>query len=264
MVFVNNFIDKWSYIINFYRKAELKYTLNNFIWSISSLGYIISILTVYYFNNKTAFEGFIGYNFVSYIIFIFTNSWVNLDISARIADGKLTTMLLTPTHFLTRYFAMFIGRNCLAYFIISIPAIILFSFFALPYLNFEITFLNFVITCVLLITSYIISFFLNTIAGFATFWTTRNDAVNEFYFVFRNLLRGDLVILTTVATVFNWIIFQPFAFIAHHPFMVLTNKYNFNQILWTIAGSLFWVFTLYLVTKLILKLGLKKYEGTGL
>ena len=261
---ITHFIQKWSFVINFYRKAELKYTANNFIWSISSLGFIASTLFVYYFSNKLAFDQFVGYNFICYIIFIFTNSWVNLDISSRIADGKITSMLLTPTHFFQRYLAMFIGRNCLAYFVISIPAIILFGIFAFPYLNFDFKWYNILITLFLLLGSYFISFWLNSIAGLMTFWTIKNDAVNEFYFVLRNLLRGDLVILTSVATVFGWILYQPFAFIAHHPFMVLTNQYGANQILWTIFGSISWTIILWKITSLILKFGLKKYEGTGL
>lgn len=255
---------KWLYIILFYQKREMKYKINNIVWSLTMIGYVGSITFVYYFANKSIFSEVVEYMFYTHILFLMANPWINLDLSNRIFEGKLTADLLSPTHVFWKYIFAFVGRNNLAYNIISIPSIIIFWLFIRQYLTTTITFENFILTIPMVIIGYFIYYCIGFMIGSVAFWVNRTDAVNEFLYMIRGILRGDIVMLSITSLYWQGILIQPFAFVGYHAFKILTSKYSQIETIGTFIVAIFWCIVLFILSRIIFKFGLKHYEAVGL
>ncbi len=255
---------KWLYIVDFYRRRELTYIANNILWSISLMCHLGSIIFVYFFANPSIFGEVIEYMFWTHVIFLITNSWVTLELSARIFEGKITSNLIVPTNLYWKNFWTFVGKSLCAYAIISLPALFVFWLFAKSYLISTITIQSIIMCIPLLILGYWLYFSIGYISASVTFWVLRPDAVNDFFYVIRNLFRGDLIQLSRLASIYPLVIWQPFAFVGYHTYNTLLNKYSTQDYLIFLCGSIFWAIILFLLARIIFKMGLKKNEAVGL
>jgi ABC-type uncharacterized transport system permease subunit len=166
---------KWFYILDFYRKSELNYPTNNILWSITSIGYLASIIFVYFFANPSIFNEVVEYMFWTHIIFLLTNSWVQLELSAKIFEGKITSHLIVPTDLYWKNFWTFLGKNLFAYILISLPALFFFWIFAFPYLVSTITIQSILLSIPLLMLGYWLYFSIGYMSAATTFWILRPD-----------------------------------------------------------------------------------------
>jgi ABC-type uncharacterized transport system permease subunit len=89
-------------------------------------------------------------------------------------------------------------------------------------------------------------------------------AANDFFYVVRNILRGGLIQLSRFATIFPFVIWQPFAFVGYHTYNTLLNKYTFQEYFIFLGISIIWNIIVFLLARIVFKLGLKKNEAVGL
>jgi ABC-2 type transport system permease protein len=103
------------------------------------------------------------------------------------------------------------------------------------------------------------------VVGLIAFWSVQTTAVDSFYYSLRNFLRGDNIPLWILATYFgSWVSFTPFAFFIHHPFQIYLGKYSATEIVYTFVGGIGWCIILWLLARIVFKMGLKRNEAVGL
>jgi ABC-2 type transport system permease protein len=56
----------------------------------------------------------------------------------------------------------------------------------------------------------------------------------------------------------------PFAYILHYPMQIYLGKYDTNQTILVFLGGLAWCLALFILAKIVFKLGLKRNESVGL
>jgi ABC-2 type transport system permease protein len=260
---------KWIYFIKFGQKVETAYRGNNFIWTFSGLFYC----AVLSFTWIVATKGSSTYStdeIVSYIIFtnIFVslhNSWLMMTLGNRIQNGSFNQHLLQPCSFFWYQFFSYIGRSVINYFVLNLPAFLILLFIFKNIFIFQFNLYYLLITFLMIPICYFIYHSISFILGCMAFWLKQTDALNTFFYSFRNFFRGDNIPLwILILYLGNFILFTPFAFLVHHPFQIYLGKYSATEIIYTFVGGIAWCFVLWILARVIFKLGLKKNEAVGL
>ena len=125
---------------------------------------------------------------------------------------------------------------------------------------------------IFLVPMFIITFticqFLGVIIGTASFWARKfaeADGFQQTAGAIYLLLSGSLIPPFKLPTEYSKIIeLLPFSYMLHHPMQILTGQYDSTKILITYGGGITWCLVLWIVSRMVFKLGLKKNESVGL
>jgi ABC-2 type transport system permease protein len=259
---------KWWYIILYNIKLQNTYRSDGFLYAISStisyggsiLVWFLATMNSQNFNSKEI----ITYLLIGGIIIKFFPVWYGEELSSKIAEGKLISNLISPTPIFWYGYFQFLGKGPFGSgWILNIPSLFLLFFFwnqLLPISNW----LNIVWILLFLIFSYTIKYIVEFLFGSIAFWTTGTGGLMEMADSVSFFLIGGVAPLTILSNYVNWIEYQPFAWILHHPMQIYLGNYDLNQTLWVFAGGLVWCLALYFLAKFVFKMGLKRNESVGL
>jgi ABC-2 type transport system permease protein len=248
---------KWWYISLFNFKAssafiwsDLFYYANQFITAIISI-------VIWNLNSNSATNETLTYLIFGNILYSLTllaNHW---RFSGDIYDGSLSGKLLVPTNSVGFYFF-----NAMAYsFRQSLVAL-----FYIPILIYFSTKVQFryegVIFVVMLIPLIIlIKFYFGQIVGAVGFWFKNSYGIMGFSETMLALFSGSLIPLFLFPKFFESTFF---AFTLHHPMQIYLGKYSTTEIIYTFVGGIAWCFVLWILARIMFKLGLKRNEAVGL
>ena len=112
----------------------------------------------------------------------------------------------------------------------------------------------------------LIRYFIAFILGLTSFWTITIYGQANLYENMVPLILGVIFPynLITIDWLRTFLQLSPLSFIVYHPMQVYLGKYTWLETLYVFLSGIFWCVILYLLSKLILKLGLKKNESVGL
>jgi ABC-2 type transport system permease protein len=248
---------KWWYVLQYWSKVSLSYRVD---WFFFASGHFITILTsvflaMQFYNQKEYITYFLVGN-CFYSLFFHWPAFFGFDIFT----GKISRDLITPTNFkllmFFKYFGLAVLQNIMT---------ISFSIFLIYFYRDMIVFTNdsnrISVILMFLPISLLNHFFVEFLIGCLAFYVTQINGLLSNYAHIRNLFSGRLIPLNFLAYIF---IFTPFAFTFYHPAMLYFGKYNQNQTFLVFIGGLAWCVILYILAKIIFKLGLKKNESVGL
>lgn len=250
-------------------QSGLAYRMNTFAYffseAFSLLVMIYLWLSIYSQGNKIG-----SYTFRGLIIYYILTNLISLSLNAQdiariigeeIRLGEFVNYLLKPINFqLDKFFYNLgaIAYNFSVYFIIFFIAFVL--FFNLTDLNYLLVFYFLIFT----IMAVVINFLIYYIIGISTFYLGFIMGVN---FIISNIiffLSGNLVPLdllpSAVLKIVNWL---PFKYLAFIPISIITGRIATGNLLSLFVGGLLWIAILYLISLIIYKQGLKKYEAFG-
>jgi ABC-2 type transport system permease protein len=153
-------------------------------------------------------------------------------------------------------------RNLFELFGYVVASIICSYVFIVPIINLQ----NILILLVFVPITFTINHFVGTIVGSTAFFIDDKrdfDGIGKFWLKVRDVTTGSLIPLTLlpIAGVFT---FLPTSFVLHHPMQIYLGKYSTTEIIYTFVGGITWCFVLWILARVIFKLGLKKNEAVGL
>ena len=255
---------KWWYVAVYYYRLESAYLINNLF---HFLGQSISIITAILIWGKVSSQSdtFTSVLLGAVLLALSSNTsyWI---IGNSIKNGSLSRSLIQPNSILTNYFMVSVGflmRIGFYYFVIFSPFILFYSRQAMFRETSPMIYLI-LLSCILM--AFILRYLLSFLIGSAVFWTTKIDGQANFYENIFPLLAGvlypfDIITLPWLKTILT---LSPWSFVAYHPMQIYLGKYSQLQTLYVFLGGLAWCLMLYLLAKLVFKLGLKRYESVGL
>ena len=104
--------------------------------------------------------------------------------------------------------------------------------------------------------------------GCVGFWVTNNYnsvPVIQAITVVISILNGAIIPLQMLFKDFDHpMLWTPFAFLLHHPMQIYLGKYSQLEILQTFAGGIIWCLVLFILARIVFKMGLKRNEAVGL
>jgi ABC-2 type transport system permease protein len=250
---------KWWYFVKYVFKLNFVYLVNEILTSLNKTFFLLSSLIIFTFIQKENVE-IISYLIIGNLFFAITdanNSWF---LGNYIKDGKLARILILPQNIFKYLFFNGLSNTfymAITYLASLIPISILFS-----------NNLNFTGNIFYLILFWpipvMIRLFLEILTGLTAFWTTEFYGAAFLNSNFLNFFSGSLFPLLFILDKFPILAYTPYSLILHHPMQIYLGKYDANQTILVFLGGIAWCAVLYLLAKLVFKLGLKRNESVGL
>lgn len=168
-----------------------------------------------------------------------------------VRNGKLTTLLLRPLSLARENFAIYIGTK-----IISLSFLfVLIIFFKIDY--------KFMVIIYILLT-IIMYFYLVLCISILGFWLLQTWPLNGLFNGIFYILAGVYFPLNLLPThIFNIVKYNPFSLVSYVLTNLLNSKVEFNQFIYYIISCVIWTVIFKILCTILLKKGLKTYEGMG-
>jgi ABC-2 type transport system permease protein len=187
-------------------------------------------------------------------------------LGAYISNGSHTKILIRPQNVFLYYFFQDFGFNQFRLIFSSIIALVLSNFIFGETIIWKSESLIWLISFWPLAIA--MRFFCNFILGSIAFWVTdraNNSSITEGVYMFMGIMAGEIIPLSFIFKEnLKWLEYNPFAYFLHLPMQIYLGKYDNVQIIWTLLGGIAWCIILYILAKIIFKLGLKRNESVGL
>ena len=213
--------------------------------------------------SEWTFKRLIAYIFLSMIIGQLKSSWVTShEMIMQIRQGFMNQYIVKPLSFFSYHLMNFIGTNILYY----IPYTILIV--GSPYFFKDIVFTNFMQIPIFIFAiiisiylSYSIYFFMVCFA----FWFGEVRALLAAYNISMFVLAGQIIPLDFFPESYNQIInFTPIPYLIQFPVNIaMQSNFNFNEILTQFMIGLIWCFIMRLMSGILYKIGIRRYEAYG-
>jgi ABC-2 type transport system permease protein len=118
--------------------------------------------------------------------------------------------------------------------------------------------------CVLLLIAFLIGFLIESLMGLYAFWFLEVSSLVFVYMLCSYLLSGHMLPLDWLPSPYSdWIRLLPFKYLAFVPAAVFLQKYNHAQLAVEVELGIAWVMILYLLNRLTLARGLRRYSAYG-
>jgi len=112
--------------------------------------------------------------------------------------------------------------------------------------------------------AFLIGFLIESLMGFIAFWFLEVSSLVFVYMLISYFLSGHMLPLDWLpAPIGDWIQLLPFKYLAFVPAAVLLEKYSHQQMVVELALGCMWVVILYLLNRLALSRGLRRYSAYG-
>ncbi|TAK95855.1 hypothetical protein EPO05_03085 [Patescibacteria group bacterium] len=243
----------------------ISFTGGNFLELLAQL-----VLWSAIFQSTDIVKGYTSAEMMSYLVFgwifrFLTTSYGYENLIYKdIQSGKLSNFIVKPISYLRYITADSIGRVVIACSVIVLQAVV-WIIFLHDKLTVSLSVGTVLLLVAFLVLSYFIKFFLSVLIGVVGMWTTEVSGVSYLSNVIVKLLSGayfpmDLLPAGFVAVSF-WF---PFVYIFFVPMQLLIGKIDLWQGVQGLGVMLLWLVILYLLIKVVWKVGLKKYESVGI
>lgn len=206
-------------------------------------------------------EAFAAYYIVLMIVNQFTFTWIMHEYEYRVRSGALSAVLLKPIHPIHSDIADNIGYKVLMS-VIIFPATLIVGALFRPAFVFQLDlFLFFLIS---LLLAYLLRFFIEWTVALVSFWTTRNEAFNQIYFLIGLFLTGRIAPLSLLP---EWLRQTgdalPFQWMVAFPVELLLGRLSGPEITHGLTMQIAWVGFGLVLHRVVWWRGIRKYSAVG-
>jgi ABC-type uncharacterized transport system permease subunit len=255
---------KWWYFIRYNLSLASGGLFGNIY---QSFGYFTESIVIFYLwyqnGNSTSI---ITYLLVGRIYKALSENYFYNAFGDNVLTGKVMSQLLAPQPFIFYLYFQMIGRRILRN-IFEASAYIFSGFIFVYFTHVEIIFsLRLLILLAFIPITFSINHFFGIIIGSLAFFFKDSREFSSFagaYLIFRNTMSG-LILPLDRAPIAGFFVITPYAWVLHHQVQIYLGKYDNVQTGWALLGGVAWCVVLYLLAKLVFKLGLKRNESVGL
>jgi ABC-2 type transport system permease protein len=255
---------KWWYIALYNLKLS---GLGYFTTIMDLFGNIIFVIALMYvWSIKSPSQEIFTYLLIGRLYKSIAENYLYNSFANDILTGKLTTKLLDSSNLFATIYSQMIGRRLFRNFVEALGyvlAILICSYFFIqPIFSFQ----SFVGLILFIPITFTINNFSGIIVGSLAFFIKDKsdfDGISKFWLRTREVLSGAIVPLAFLpfTFIFTW---SPMSFTLHHPMQIYLGKYSTTEIIYTFIGGIVWCFVLWILARVIFKLGLKRNEAVGL
>lgn len=214
--------------------------------------------------NGLNFNSIVTYYIFMFIIGSFTNaSGIGYKVANDIKDGALNNLLVRPIHYIGYCFTELLSQkllNLIIAMLMFIPVIIL----RFGDLHVRISSEQLFLLPVVVVFSLILSFFINVMISLFVFWITEVTSLFLFKDIILDCASGRVFPLDLFPkSLLNVFSVLPFMYCTYFPTIMITKGLSSGELYRGLFIQLAWIFALYCFIKVIWRLGIKKYVGTG-
>ncbi|KRM67618.1 membrane protein [Apilactobacillus ozensis DSM 23829 = JCM 17196] len=238
-----------------YRSNEITYLLTQCLQMVISILMWISIYhgTDRHTLNNMALSQMIQYLVITNLTAILFSASPIFRMANQVKSGQLTTILLRPISIYGEQITYYVGSQ-FPYLCINFGLLLIYSNQSLQSKLILITYLT---------LAFIMFFTTMLVIGTLSFWLINmwplRSAVNACYLI----LGGLSFPLTFLGKgIYKWLQFNPFSLVADVPARMVTHLINDSTPYFIAVSS--WLIITLLIYRILIKVGIKKYEGIGI
>jgi ABC-2 type transport system permease protein len=184
-------------------------------------------------------------------------------IARDIRDGSVKKFLIQPIDLLDYLFWNRIAHKLVYYFVAFFPFVLVF-WLCRQYLRGWPDATTFIGWCVSLVLAFLIGFLIESLMGLCAFWFLEVSSLVFVYMLLSYFLSGNMLPLDWLPAPYGDAIrMLPFKYLAFVPAAILLQKYSPQQLGIELVQGCVWVFVLFVLNRLALSYGLKRYSAYG-
>lgn len=250
--------------------TDLAYRWHFILTGISNIIYIILIYFLWkaiYLNTDSVLNGLTFEQTFVYLAFacsvdILFRTWTEWEMSREVIAGDMVMTLIKPIDHMVFKFFRSLGPfmfNCL---LVTLPTFVILTILFYSHLSLGINIFFFIIA---IGGAYCISFLFDYIIGLTSFYTESIWGISVTKEVVKLLLAGAIIPLKFFPPLFQQIVmYLPFQAVFHTPLSILTdNDLGIIDYVSMIGIQLFWIATLFVITKLFYRRAIKVVTVNG-
>lgn len=234
-----------------------------------SLFFIFPFLWLSVFQDKVLVGGYtkeslITYYVVAGLVTLLSSSHIGNYLFEDIRTGKLSTHLIRPVnHFLWHFFGE-AGYRIISIFV-ALPLFALLYFLFPEYILLPSNFLSVVFFSLALFLAWVLSALFQYIVALSTFWFGETNFASHIRWFLEKIFSGELAPLPLLPLLLQKIAtFLPFQYLFFFPIQIYLEKLSLADTLSQFGIFLLWILFFSLVSLLLWKRGLKRYDGSGI
>jgi ABC-2 type transport system permease protein len=202
--------------------------------------------------------------FTYYIIggLIAIGNGVHWNIGNRISSGKLSDIMIVPSSAIMRCVVSDAGWHIFSNLVNTILLVVI-AMIGKDYIFLPSSIAIIIFTFFAAVIGFVAQIYINLIFGMFAFWMTDAWGIFDLQANITNILSGKLIPLSVLPFT-SLVSTLPFAYFYFLPIQVFMQKYSSAQTIQVLFVGLLWIFVLHILTRLVWKRGLKKFEAVGL
>lgn len=264
---------KYAQVMKMNIQITLAYKWNLILSSLMDIFRIVAEIAFWkVLFDATAKDTFNGYDFnsiITYYVFMFiigtvmNVSDIGYKIANDIKDGTLNNLIIRPINYIGYYFSETLSQKFLQLLIVVItfvPVLVIQASNISIGINLE----QLLLFPVILLLSLLLNFFINIIISLLVFWITEVTSVFFLKDILFDFLSGRVFPIDLLPkSILNVFGFLPFMYCTFFPITILTKGIANEEFFKGLFMQIIWITALFITIKLLWKLGIKKYTGTG-
>ena len=184
-------------------------------------------------------------------------------IARDIRDGTIKKFLIQPIDILDYLFWSRVAHKLVYYFVALGPFVFVF-WLCRDYFRGWPDAWTIAGCCVALVLAFLIGFLIESLMGLCAFWFLEVSSLVFVYMLLSYFLSGHMLPLDWLPSPYSdWIRLLPFKYMAFVPAAILLRKYDHEQLAVELGLGCGWVLILYLLNRLALERGLRRYSAYG-
>jgi len=185
------------------------------------------------------------------------------SIALQIRNGEIKKFLIQPIDMIGFMFLARIAHK-LVYYLIAIAPYALVFYLCRQFFSGWPDFTTLAAFAVSLILSFLLGFFLEATLGMVGFWILEVSSLLFVYQLFSFFFSGQMFPIDILPdTARHLVNLLPIPYMAYFPVAVFLGKYTGRELLVGLAVQAAWVVVFMIASRVILRLGLKRYSGFG-
>jgi ABC-2 type transport system permease protein len=241
---------------------------------LSMAGWIVRLMTAIFiwaavFNGKEmigdyTFESIVIYFIITSIVTTLVFSRVGFYVGEDIHTGDFSNYLTRPISYVIYKIVSEFSTNILRA-IIGAAVFLTILFFTYPGFFSQFEIIKIAPILVMLLFAYIINCLITTIIGLSGFWVVNSNRLMFVYFAIITGLSGMTIPLDLFPKkIYDMFFYLPFSYSFFFPVKIIQTKHLDPVFLGKVLfGQIIFTLILILLTKLVFRLGVKKYEAVG-
>lgn len=212
-----------------------------------------------------------GYNYPQMVVYIIMASIITrittTDFEYEVADdirlGTLNRFLVQPIAYFPYRVFVFLGRKAL-----QLVLIIIISVIAITMVHFtlgdEFNPLNILLAFSVMPLALLLNCVIFFCVSMAAFWLTEAWGVFDGMYVVSTILSGGIFPLSIFgSTAQSFFKLLPFQYVVYFPLNIICGNASQEDIIKGVSAQIFWIVVIYAFSRLLWKMGMKRYIAAG-
>ena len=184
-------------------------------------------------------------------------------IARDIRDGSIKKFLIQPIDLLDYLFWHRVAHKLVYYIVAFLPFAFVF-WLCREYLRGWPDPATLAGWCLSLVIAFFVGFLIESLMGLCAFWFLEVSSLVFIYMLLSYFLSGHMLPLDWLPAPYGDAIrWLPFKYLAFVPAAILLDKYNHQQLAMELAQGIGWIVVLFLLNRLALSRGLRRYSAFG-